>query len=112
MKYAVAFQYKPSSQFRCSIVVSISACHVEDPGSIPGGGDLDIYIINQSQCRTRLRKNTERFTSVTSIMGFNTVQEMAWFLVALRIFCTMPALRPLMEARWTRQSQRRIRCLV
>ena len=23
---------------RCSIVVSISACHVEDPGSIPGGG--------------------------------------------------------------------------
>ena len=25
-------------QFRCSIVVSISACHVEDPGSIPGGG--------------------------------------------------------------------------
>ena len=25
-------------QFRCSIVVSISACHAEDPGSIPGGG--------------------------------------------------------------------------
>ena len=24
---------------RCSIVVSISACHAEDPGSIPGGGD-------------------------------------------------------------------------
>ena len=23
---------------RCSIVVSISACHAEDPGSIPGGG--------------------------------------------------------------------------
>ena len=23
---------------RCSIVVSISACHGEDPGSIPGGG--------------------------------------------------------------------------
>merc|ERR1712086_545853 len=23
---------------RCSIVVSISACHTEDPGSIPGGG--------------------------------------------------------------------------
>ena len=25
-------------QFRCSIVVSIAACHAEDPGSIPGGG--------------------------------------------------------------------------
>ena len=25
-------------QVRCSIVVSISACHAEDPGSIPGGG--------------------------------------------------------------------------
>ena len=27
-------------QIRCSIVVSISACHTEDPGSIPGGGIL------------------------------------------------------------------------
>ena len=29
-----------TSQIRCSIVVSISACHAEDPGSIPGGGVL------------------------------------------------------------------------
>ena len=29
-------------QFRCSIVVSISACHAEDPGSIPGGGVLQL----------------------------------------------------------------------
>ena len=28
-------------QIRCSIVVSISACHVEDPGSIPGGQQLE-----------------------------------------------------------------------
>ena len=27
-------------QIRDSIVVSISACHAEDPGSIPGGGVL------------------------------------------------------------------------
>ena len=27
-------------QVRCSIVVSISACHAEDPGSVPGGGVL------------------------------------------------------------------------
>ena len=27
-------------RIRCSIVVSISACHAEDPGSIPGGGGL------------------------------------------------------------------------
>ena len=26
-------------QIRCSIVVSISACHAEDPGSIPGRGE-------------------------------------------------------------------------
>ena len=25
-------------QVRCSIVVSLSACHAEDPGSIPNGG--------------------------------------------------------------------------
>ena len=31
---------RPKIQFRCSIVVSISACHAEDPGSIPGGGSL------------------------------------------------------------------------
>ena len=28
-----------SSQIRDSIVVSISACHAENPGSIPGRGD-------------------------------------------------------------------------
>ena len=28
----------PECMIRCSIVVSISACHAEDPGSIPGGG--------------------------------------------------------------------------
>ena len=28
----------PLSRFRGSIVVSISACHAEDPGSIPGRG--------------------------------------------------------------------------
>ena len=27
-------------QCRCSIVVSIPACHAGDPGSIPGNGDL------------------------------------------------------------------------
>ena len=28
------------SDFRDSIVVSISACHADDPGSIPGRGDF------------------------------------------------------------------------
>ena len=27
-------------QVRCSMVVSISDCHAEDPGSIPGSGDF------------------------------------------------------------------------
>ena len=30
--------FKKQLQFRGSIVVSISACHAEDPGSIPGRG--------------------------------------------------------------------------
>ena len=29
---------------RCSIVVSISACHAEDPGSIPGRGDYCLLL--------------------------------------------------------------------
>ena len=31
-----------NAKIRCSIVVSISACHAEDPGSIPGGGGLEL----------------------------------------------------------------------
>ena len=31
---------------RCSIVVSISACHAEDPGSIPGGGVLLLLLFS------------------------------------------------------------------
>ena len=32
--------YFSTQLVRCSIVVSISACHAEDPGSLPGGGVL------------------------------------------------------------------------
>ena len=35
---ATAESLRLQHQIRCSIVVSISACHAEDPGSIPGGG--------------------------------------------------------------------------
>ena len=34
---------------RCSIVVSISACHAEDPGSIPGGGVLSLFMNTNDQ---------------------------------------------------------------
>ena len=37
---AEAFLVFETDRIRCSIVVSISACHAEDPGSIPGGGAL------------------------------------------------------------------------
>ena len=33
------------NKIRCSIVVSISACHAEDPGSIPGGGVLMSHML-------------------------------------------------------------------
>ena len=36
---ACCFSFVPSTVFRDSIVVSISACHADDPGSIPGRGE-------------------------------------------------------------------------
>ena len=38
------------TQIRGSIVVSISACHAEDPGSIPGRGVLKFATQNYFQC--------------------------------------------------------------
>jgi hypothetical protein len=34
----IIMNYNPYQQGRCSIVVSIPACHAGDPGSIPGNG--------------------------------------------------------------------------
>ena len=34
----------PEKQIRGSIVVSISACHAEDPGSIPGRGVVELVM--------------------------------------------------------------------
>ena len=42
------FKLKPREQVRDSIVVSISACHAEDPGSIPGRG---VCSCERSLCR-------------------------------------------------------------
>ena len=36
---SLIFLVDGNTQIRGSIVVSISACHAEDPGSIPGRGD-------------------------------------------------------------------------
>ena len=36
-------------QIRDSIVVSISACHAEDPGSIPGRGVLNTKFVHHEQ---------------------------------------------------------------
>jgi hypothetical protein len=35
-------------QSRCSIVVSIPACHAGDPGSIPGNGDIFLLFFKRS----------------------------------------------------------------
>ena len=40
MRNANIRHYNPKFQFRDNIMVSISACHAEDPGSIPGGGSF------------------------------------------------------------------------
>ena len=44
--------------FRDSIVVSISACHAEDPGSIPGRG-ICAFHIGGSQARRLLRRTQQ-----------------------------------------------------
>ena len=49
---------QPKFQFRDSIVVSISACHAEDPGSIPGRGSF---------CRTRVLQTTT-LSAIKSIL--------------------------------------------
>ncbi|KAH8975408.1 hypothetical protein BDL97_01G155800 [Sphagnum fallax] len=37
--YYTLISANPEEQCRCSIVVSIPACHAGDPGSIPGSGE-------------------------------------------------------------------------
>ena len=49
---------QPKFQFRDSIMVSISACHAEDPDSIPGRGSF---------CRTRVLQTT-RLSAIKSIL--------------------------------------------
>ena len=65
-------------QIRCSIVVSISACHAEDPGSIPGGGVLWLSsahilcgVSTGSAQRTWIKKivYTSRFVRVILAQG-------------------------------------------
>ena len=44
------------SQIRVSIVVSISACHADDPGSIPGRGTFGAPIIRDCLVRRLYRR--------------------------------------------------------
>ena len=43
-------------RIRCSIVVSISACHAEDPGSIPGGGVVSPFPMVASRTLHKRRR--------------------------------------------------------
>ena len=64
------------SQFRDSIVVSISACHADDPGSIPGRGVL--FVFARAWCRRRVTK------AHTTPRGFEPLRaEPIGFLVQL-----------------------------
>ena len=59
------FPYFPS-RFRGSIVVSISACHAEDPGSIPGRGVFlpppVAYFILEPRIKPLAKKSGKRST--------------------------------------------------
>ena len=50
------------TEFRDSIVVSISACHADDPGSIPGRGD-----ICHARCVERLCVLSQFFLNVEEL---------------------------------------------
>ena len=50
-----------ASRIRDSIVVSISACHAEDPGSIPGRGIYFFFVRHRIQA-WRLSTNSANFT--------------------------------------------------
>ena len=53
---------------RCSIVVSISACHAEDPGSIPGGGVLfDIFALRSLGTQNGNTKDAEIFSGMSCV---------------------------------------------
>nr|PNR40653.1 hypothetical protein PHYPA_018056 [Physcomitrium patens] len=55
---------------RCSIVVSIPACHAGDPGSIPGSGDFKFFFLGTRPPNTIYGK-TECFERFTSFSGFS-----------------------------------------
>ena len=67
-------------QSRCSIVVSIPACHAGDPGSIPGNGDLvfwtpEIWIYNDEVNllkQEKEKKQTVSFNIYASFFHFTT----------------------------------------
>ena len=49
----LVFNQLQSAGFRDSIVVSISACHADDPGSIPGRGVFSFFLrflVHVSKC--------------------------------------------------------------
>ncbi|KAH8934635.1 hypothetical protein BDL97_18G094700, partial [Sphagnum fallax] len=53
---------------RCSIVVSIPACHAGDPGSIPGSGA--IIILFTFLLPTHSHKSGNHGTTITSAIAF------------------------------------------
>ncbi len=68
-----------SSQFRDSIVVSISACHADDPGSIPGRGVLFVFACVETNWDTRRATKSN-----TTPRGFEPLRaEPIGFLVQL-----------------------------
>ena len=61
-------------QIRGSIVVSISACHAEDPGSIPGRG-VFAYVINVQfqKCNTRCA-----VTHASVVQSWHGASQLQW----------------------------------
>ena len=58
------FLNRPS---RCSIVVSIPACHAGDPGSIPGNGDFFSFCFLTLKRRRFTGRLTVYFISFLSV---------------------------------------------
>ena len=113
--YSVVLSKKKRLAFhhiRCSIVVSISACHAENPGSIPGGGVFLTFRLSSFFCGVIgiHKKSFCRILEVT-YFGMHFRGNIFWhadiFLLILHFFCMVKSLRYSLAGQDTRLSPER-----
>ena len=85
-----------------SIVVSIRACHVRDPGSIPGRGvQLFANRTKNFETQRQIERRSIIFTNVASISN-----KIFAYIPAAKILCSVPV--PVRSSSWTVDPRSRI----